>query len=135
MLNQKRPNPIDTKKIKREEDHRDQSNNGCVPYLVGRRPRYAPHFCANVAQELRGPREEPRRMRTSRGFAFTPNRWRGFEQSAADLVFFFAHRYSGFSQIPSVSVVPQFEPGLSVSETDVLTVATVPLGLSDAATP
>src|SRR5436853_6628397 len=100
MLNQKRPNPIDTKKIKREEDHRDQSNNGCVPYLVGRRPRYAPHFCANVAQELRGPREESRRMRTSRGFAFTPNRWRGFGQST-NIVFFFAHRYLGYSQFPS----------------------------------
>ena len=135
MLNQKRPNPIDAKKIKREEDHRNQSNNGCVSYLVDRRPRYTPHFRAHVAQELRGPREEPRRMRTSRGFAFTPNRWRGFGQSPADLVFFFAHRYSGFSQIPSVAGVPGFEPGLSVLETDVLTVDTIPLRLSDAGTP
>ena len=52
MLNQKRPNPIDAKKIKREEDHRNQSNNSCVPYLVGCRPRYTPHFRANVAQKL-----------------------------------------------------------------------------------
>ena len=135
MLYQKRPNPIDAKKIKREEDHRDQSNNGCVPYLVGRRPRYTPHFRANVAQKLRGPREESRRMRTSCGFAFTPNCWRGFGQSAANLVFFFAHRYSGFSQFPSMAGVPGFEPGLSVLETDVLTVDTIPLRLSDAGTP
>ena len=127
MLNQKRPNPIDAKKIKREEDHRNQSNNGCVPYLVGRRPRHTPHFRANVAQVLRGPREESRRMLTSCGFAFTPNCWRGFGQSAANLVFFFAHRYSGFSQFPSMAGVPGFEPGLSVLETDVLTVDTIPL--------
>src|SRR5438094_9130882 len=101
MLNQERPHPIDAEKIKREEDHRNQSNNCCVPYLVGRRPRYPPHLRAHVAQELRGPREESRRVRTSCGFAFTPNCWRGFGQSAANLVFFVAHRCSGFSQFPS----------------------------------
>src|SRR6266446_10298596 len=134
MLNQKRPNPIDAKKIKREEDHRNQSNNGCVPYFVGRRPRYAPHFRPNVAQELRGPSEKSRRMRTSCGFAFTPNGGRGFGQSA-NLVLFFAHRHSGFSQSSFLAGVPGFEPGLSVLETDVLTVDTIPLRLSDAGTP
>ncbi len=60
MLNQERPNPIDAKQVKREENNRDQSNDCRVLYFIRRRPRDATHFRARVTQELRGSSKEAR---------------------------------------------------------------------------
>ena len=154
MLNQKRPNSIDPKQINRKEHNRNQSNDRGVFYFVGGRPRNSPHFCASVAQELRGALEESGAW--ARQPALAPDRsafgsltksgrtWRrrsnGFFHGSvarrcrlsqgAKLFVFFASQF--FSQCANFSCailagVPGFEPGLSVLETDVLTVDTIPL--------
>ena len=63
MIDRKRPNPIDSKQVKRKKDDRNQSNDRRVLYLRGTGPRHATHLGTGIANELSGSREESRRGR------------------------------------------------------------------------
>ncbi len=54
MINQKRPDSIDSKQIDGKENHSNQGNDRRVLYFVGGRPRHSPHFRARIMQKLRG---------------------------------------------------------------------------------
>jgi hypothetical protein len=157
MLNQKRPDSINPKQIDGKEDNRNQSNYRGVLYFVGRGPGNAPHFRASVAYELRSTLDKSRpragqsaltpgasafrtltkcartRGRRANGLNYgsIARRYR-LAQSAKVFffVFFSRHFFSRSANFlyTNLAGVPGFEPGLSVLETDVLTVDTIPLG-------
>jgi hypothetical protein len=156
MFNQKRPNSVNRKQIDGKENNRNQSNDRGVLNFVGCRPRNSPHFSASIPQELRGALEKSSPWARQSAFSPGPAAFRsltksggtgsrssdGFDhgsvtrrcrlaQSAKVFVFvFFCGQF--FLSIRKLlyailAGVPGFEPGLSVLETDVLTVDTIPL--------
>ena len=155
MINQKRPNSINPKQINCEEHNRDQGNDRGVLNFVGARPRNSPHLRASVPHELRSTLEESRpwpgqpaftsgpstfrsltesgrtgRRRSNGFFHGSVARWCRFAQGAKlfALVFFSRQFFSQCELLYAILAgVPGFEPGLSVLETDVLTVDTIPL--------
>src|SRR5262249_6589909 len=60
VVNQKCPNPVNAKKIKREKNDRYQRNDRRVFDFVCRRPRNAAHLRPGVAQKLHGSRKKIR---------------------------------------------------------------------------
>jgi hypothetical protein len=60
MINQKRPDSINSKQINGKEDNRNQSNDRGVLYFVGCRPRDSAHLRASVPQKLSGALEKTR---------------------------------------------------------------------------
>src|SRR6266849_1150778 len=150
VFNQKRPDPIDTEQVDRKENNCYQSNDRRVLNFVRGRPRNSPHFRARVAQELRGaldksgarscqsalapdspalcPLAKCGRSGTSRAdwFFHRSIACCGRLAEATHFVFVFVLQPANF--FPALLAgVPGFEPGLSVLETDVLTVDTIPL--------
>ncbi len=156
VFNQKRPDPIDTEQVDRKENNCYQSNDRRVLNFVRGRPRNSPHFRARVAQELRGaldksgarscqsalapdspalcPLAKCGRSWTRRAdwFFHRSIACCGRLAEATQFVFVFVLQPANF--FPALLAgVPGFEPGLSVLETDVLTVDTIPLWSPDTA--
>ena len=128
MINQKRPDSIHTKQVERKENNRNQSNDRGVLYFIGRRPRNPTHLATSIAEKLSRSLKEAARMH-ARFFAIASRNGRLLGRTT-DLVIVLAHRLA-FFQTTFVAGVPGFEPGLSVLETDVLTVDTIPLPRGD----
>ena len=147
MFNQERPNAIDCEQIEREKDNGHQRDERRVFDQVRARPGNTSHFRARVVQELPDSREEARcghsLLRTTvaiasrrAGFRFHRRRGRWRVGRFLDRLRFndvvvahgnFSKPLRHFVFAIQLAGVPGFEPGLSVLETDVLAVDTIPL--------
>jgi hypothetical protein len=129
---------VNQKQINCEKDNRDQSDNRGVFDFFSCGPRNALHLCPHITQKLRHATEWPNSgatetTLTTRAFTLNTLAKAGGAGSRKRRVrvFYVIHRLADLFETSSFKAamagVPGFEPGLSVLETDVLTVDTIPL--------
>src|SRR6185503_16060623 len=113
-----------------------EGNDRRVLDLFDCRPRYTLHFRAHVAQKLPHATERADSRTTQAALAASPFAFNALAEaggawgrSARILYIIYIVHKRNSNQLASqmLAGVPGFEPGLSVLETDVLTVDTIPL--------